>query len=174
VKRLDRLKAFFVDKQFVRKRDFLRSLSLFSGLSNRELGSLLQMFHSRVYQEGEIVFQEGDIGRALFVVESGKVALTRRTQDGKDRAVAELGPGSFFGEMALLEQLPRSAAAVAKEKSALLLLYRSKLDEILRQHPHIGVSIMMHLAQLLSARLRRANQSVPAAIAAESAEQTPA
>lgn len=158
---LGRLRRLLSDAEFIRRREFLRSLSLCQGLTERELGYLLQSFHDRVYEEGEPLFMEGDIGRALFVVESGRVELTRAGAGGAPQKLAELGPGSFFGEMALLEQRPRSASAVALERSSLLLLYRSKLDEILHYHPRIGVPIMTHLARLLSARLRKANQEPP-------------
>ncbi|HAH06072.1 MAG TPA: cyclic nucleotide-binding protein [Elusimicrobia bacterium] len=159
---LEKIRGFFIDKQFIRKREFLKSLSIFKGLSARELGQLLQMFHSRTYHEGETLFLEGDIGRALFIVESGRIELTKNGPGGRKQPLAELGPGSFFGEMALLEHLPRSANAAAKERSVLLLLYRSKLDEILHGYPHIGVAIMTHLARLLSSRLRRASESMAA------------
>lgn len=157
---LRQLKNFFVDKQFSKKRDFLRSLSIFKGLGSQELGYLLQSFHTRTYHEGEALFVEGDIGRALFIVETGKVELTKRGQDGKAQVLAVLGPGSFFGEMALLEQLPRSASAHAAERSSLLLLYRAKLDEMLHSHPRIGIAIMTHLARLLSSRLRKTSQEL--------------
>lgn len=160
---LRRLKNFFIDKQFSKKREFLRSLSIFKGLSSQELGFLLQSFHTRTYHEGEPLFVEGDIGRALFIIETGHVELTKRGQDGKPQSLAVLGPGSFFGEMALLEQLPRSASALAQERSVLLLLYRAKLDEMLHSHPRIGIAIMTHLARLLSARLRKTSRELTAA-----------
>ena len=72
-------------------------------------------------------------------------------------------PGDFFGEMALLEQLPRTATATATERSKLHLLYRSKLDNLLHSHPRVGITVMTHLAQLLSSRLRRASAFSPAA-----------
>jgi CRP/FNR family transcriptional regulator, cyclic AMP receptor protein len=159
-----KLKNIFADARFGKRRNFLRSLSFCEGMRSQDLGYLLQSFHSRTYSEGEPLFLEGDIGRALFVVESGRVELSRQGPDGKPSRMAVLGPGMFFGEMALLEQLPRTATAVALEKSSILLLYRSKLDEILAYHPRVGVAIMTHLARLLSARLRRASQdpvSVP-------------
>lgn len=155
---LGSVRRFFQDRSFSARRDFLRDLPVCEGLRERELGYLLQSFHSRVYNEGEALFLEGDIGRALFIVESGKVELTKRGPDGAPQKLAELGPGALFGEMALLEQLPRSASATATEKSQLLLLYRSKLDDILHYHPRIGVAVMRHLARLLSSRLRRASE----------------
>lgn len=157
------LKRYFQDSRFSARRDLLRGMPLCEGLSERELGYLLQSFHIRVYNEGEALFLEGDIGRALFIVESGKIELTKRAADGNTQRLAELGPGALFGEMALLEQLPRSASAAALEPSTLMLLYRSKLDEILHYHPRIGVSVMRHLARLLSARLRRASDQVTTA-----------
>src|SRR5260370_340635 len=66
-----------------------------------------------------------------------------------------LKPGGFFGEMALLESLPRTATATAAETSRLHLLYRTKLDALLNAEPRVGITIMSHLARLLSARLRR-------------------
>ncbi|MFA6004199.1 MAG: cyclic nucleotide-binding domain-containing protein [Elusimicrobiota bacterium] len=150
------LKKIFTDPNFERKRTFLKSLELFKDLSYTELGHLAQSMHIRTYHEGEVLFMEGDIGRALFILESGRIELYKKSADGSDRKAYTIAPGDFFGEMALLEQLPRTATAKAVEKSRVYLLYRSKLDSILNYHPRIGVGIMSHLAQLLSARLRRA------------------
>lgn len=161
---LKNIKRFFTDVRFAKRREFLRDLSFCKGLSSKELGYLLQSFHSRTYSEGEVLFLEDDIGRALFVVESGKVELTKSGTDGKPQRIAVLGPGTFFGEMALLEQMPRSASAVALETSKVLLLYRSKLDSILHYHPRVGVSVMTHLAKLLSARLRKTSQELTDAL----------
>lgn len=147
---LKQLRKIFFNPQFAARRQFLRSLALFRDLSDRDIGLLSQALHARVYHSGEVLFEEGDIGRALFILESGKVDLVK-----DDVTIFSVKPGDFFGEMALLEQLPRTAKAVAAERSQLLLLYRSKLDSLLHAHPRIGVVIMAHLAQLLSARLRR-------------------
>jgi CRP-like cAMP-binding protein len=159
---LKALRRWFTDPHFSRKRQFLHSLEIFSGLRGREMGALIQALHARTYRPGEVVFVEGDIGRALFILETGKVELTRLGPDGKPAFLYTLKPGEFFGEMALLESLPRSATAVAVEPSRLHLLYRTKLDALLQAEPRIGIAIMSHLARLLSARLRRANSAAPA------------
>lgn len=151
------VKRIFFDQAYQQKKNFLRSLELFKDLKDRELGHLVESLHSRSYKEGEVIFVEGDIGRALFILETGKVDLSKRDASGKTRKIFTLEPGDFFGEMALLEQLPRTATAVAAERSHMHLLYRSKLDAILAYYPHIGISIMTHLARLLSNRLRRAS-----------------
>ena len=150
------LKRWFVDPQFSRKKHFLRSLEIFAELRDSELGQLVHALHARTYRPGEVVFVEGDIGRALFILETGKVELSRKGPDGRSVPVYTLKPGEFFGEMALLESLPRSATATASETSRLHLLYRTKLDGLVQSQPRIGVVIMRHLARLLSGRLRRA------------------
>ncbi|MFI5362490.1 MAG: cyclic nucleotide-binding domain-containing protein [Elusimicrobiota bacterium] len=160
------LKRWFTDPAFSRKKQFLHSLSLFADLKGGEMGALVHALHARTYRPGEIIFVEGDIGRALFIMETGRVELTRAGADGKPILLYTLKPGEFFGEMALLESLPRSATATAVETTRLHLLYRTKLDALLHAEPRIGVSIMGHLARLLSARLRRASGelvSLPAA-----------
>ncbi len=154
---LKSIKRWFIDPRFERKKEFLRSLDIFKELNDRELGYLVSALHSRTYREGEVVFVEGDIGRALFVLETGAVELTRQSAGPRPESLYQLKPGDFFGEMALLESLPRTATATATEKCHLHLLYKSKLDALLHSEPRIGVTIMRHLARLLSARLRRMN-----------------
>lgn len=149
------IRKLFFDPSFQKKKAFLKTLELFKDLHDHELGKLAQSLHSRTYHAGETLFLEGDIGRALFIIESGKVELTRQDASGKPKLIYTVGPGEFFGEMALLEHLPRTASATATERSHLYLLYRSKLDALLHYHPRTGATIMTHIAQLLSARLRR-------------------
>ena len=153
---LKTFKKLFFDTQFQRRKAFLRSLPLFKELRDRELTHLAQTLHARTYHAGEIVFVEGDIGRALFILESGKVELSRSDKSGQPTPLYTVSPGEFFGEMALLEQMPRTASATAVEKSHLYLLYRAKLDALLVNQPRIGATIMSHFARLLSARLRSA------------------
>ena len=158
---LSALKRWFGDPNFRKKRQFLHSLGLFSEMKGSELGTLAQALHARTDRPGEVVFVEGDIGRAFFILESGRVELTRMGPDGKSALLYTLKPGEFFGEMALLESLPRSATATAVETSRLHLLYRTKLDVMIQSNPRIGVAVMTHFARLLSARLRRAGSLPP-------------
>lgn len=148
------LKDFILDPEITRRRESLRKISLFKNLKSSQMTHVLTMLYRRRYQEGEIVFQEGDIGRALVIVESGKVALTKKDKKGDSKTIAELGDGEFFGEMALLEEMPRSASAAASEPSTLFLLYKNSLDELITDRPDIGAPILSSLAALISSRLR--------------------
>lgn len=152
--------GFFLDSRRKEKLDFLRRIPLFEDLKDRQLSHVLQHLYQKEYQSGEFLFEEGDIGRALFIVESGKVELTKKTPDGKSKSLAVVGPGSFFGEMALLEEMPRSASAAALEPSRLHLFYKSKLEAFLERDSEAGVVFMSKLSQVLSSRLRASTGKV--------------
>ena len=153
------------DPEFNRKRKFLQRISLFQGISRREFGHLFQALVSRSYAPGEILFHEGDVGRALFILENGKVELSRMADKGEPAHLATLNPGDYFGEMSLLDERPRTATAAAAEPVKVYLLYKTELEKLIKNVPHIGAAIMMHLAMLLAARLRAMTDSAPISIA---------
>ena len=158
-------KDVWFDPEFNRKRKFLQRGSLFSGISRREFGHLFQALVVRHYEPGEILFHEGDIGRALFILESGRVEISRKTPDGGTLQMAILNPGDYFGEMSLLDERPRSATAAAMESVKIHLLYKTELEKLIRHVPHIGAAIMTHLGMLLAARLRAMTDSAPISLA---------
>ncbi|MDA8243059.1 MAG: cyclic nucleotide-binding domain-containing protein [Elusimicrobia bacterium] len=143
------------DEAILSKLDFLKGIRLFEGIKRRQLIHVLESLQERTYLKGETIFAQGDIGRALFIVFSGKIALARvdaATQ--KSEVIAEVHPGEFFGEMALLEEMPRTATAYALEETKVFMLFKIKLDSLLFSRPHIGVNIAAQLAKIMSARLR--------------------
>ncbi len=101
---------------------------------------------------GAAVFKEGDSGGDMFIIESGQIDIVRKARG--DEPIATLGPGDFFGEMAILEDQPRFAGAVARTSVRLLRIERSAFADVLKQNVEIGVRIMRKLA----ARHRRAEQ----------------
>jgi len=103
---------------------------------------------------GQYLFREGDTGAEMYIVESGSMAILRAARGGEPLAVLE--PGDFLGEMAVLEDQPRFASAVAKTDCRLLRIERSAFAELLRQNVEIAVRIMRKLAL----RQRRAEQRV--------------
>jgi CRP-like cAMP-binding protein len=143
------------DEEILAKLGFLKSIRLFEGIKKRQLIHVLESLQERTYLKGETIFTQGDIGRALFIVFSGKIALARvdpATQ--KSEVIAEVHPGEFFGEMALLEEMPRTATAYAMEDTKVFMLFKIKMESLLFSRPAIGVTIASHLAKILSARLR--------------------
>lgn len=154
----------WLDPEFNRKRKFLQRVSLFNGISRREFGHLFQSLVVRTYAPGEILFHEGDIGRALYILETGHVELSRKSPSGDPVRIAVLNPGDYFGEMSLLDEYARSATAAAMEPIKVHLLYKTDLDRLIKQVPHIGAAIMMHLGTLLAARLRAMSRTSPISI----------
>ncbi|HCC49231.1 MAG TPA: hypothetical protein DEQ38_14110 [Elusimicrobia bacterium] len=143
------------DEEILAKLDFLKGINLFEGIKKRQLIHVLESLQERTYLKGETIFAQGDIGRALFIVSSGKIALSRLDAAAqKAEVIAEVNPGEFFGEMALLEEMPRTATATAAEDTKVFMLFKIKLDSLLFSRPKIGVVVASQLARILSARLR--------------------
>lgn len=93
---------------------------------------------------GQVVFREGEAGQAMYIIEAGSVDIRLAARGGE--AVARLGPGDFFGEMAMLEDQPRFATAVAVDAGRLLRIERAQFADLLTQNVEIAVRIMRKLA----------------------------
>jgi CRP/FNR family cyclic AMP-dependent transcriptional regulator len=132
----------------------LKSVVLFKDLSTRELGMVDNLLHERRYLADEVVFDEGEEGQGLFVVLSGRIRITRH--DVVPQTLLEFGPGSFFGEVALLDQSVRTAQARAIEDTLIVALFRAEFYSILETHSAIASRISYQLARVLATRLRQA------------------
>ncbi len=113
---------------------------------------------------GEFVFREGDLGTAMYVLHEGQVEILQ-TMGGELQAIAVLEKGDFFGEMSLLEELPRNAAARALTDAKVIEINRALFDRMLRDNPEIGVRIM----RKLSRRVRETDELLRTAMAAGAA-----
>ena len=131
----------------------LRALSLFSTLSPRELKTVDGLLHERSYLEDEVIFDQGEEGQALYIIESGKVLICRQGKANNGR-IAELGPSRLFGELALLDNSPRAAQARAAENSSLAVLFRDDFLGLLQTHAVIASKISLQLARHIGQRLR--------------------
>jgi len=105
------------------------------------------------FQAGATVFKEGDGGNEMYVIESGQVDILHPSGNGE--VAASFGPGDFFGEAAMLEDLPRHATALAKAATRLLRIERAAFAEVLRHNPEIAIRIM----RTMMARQRVTEQS---------------
>jgi CRP/FNR family transcriptional regulator len=133
--------------------DTLAHVDLFSTLSKKEIQALAQSCQERSYQAGTTILSQGDTGVGLYVLKSGKVRIIQG--NNPDRAEEEIGiagPGDVLGEMALLDDLPRSASVEAIEDVTALLLPVWEFRSILRSYPDIALKLLV----VLSRRLRKA------------------
>jgi CRP/FNR family cyclic AMP-dependent transcriptional regulator len=132
----------------------LKNVVLFKDLSMRELAMVNSMMHERRYIADEVIFDEGEEGQGLFLVLSGRVKITLPAH--VDQVLIELGPGAFFGEVALLDSSIRTAQARAIEDSQIVALFRTEFYSLLDTHSAIASRISFQLAKVLAARLRQA------------------
>jgi CRP-like cAMP-binding protein len=135
----------------------LRELGLLAGLDDealRELGSTLATIDVR---PGEAVFHEGDGGRDMYVLLEGEMEVLKRSKRDREARVAVLGAGDWFGEMAILDVLPRSATVRAIAPSTLLRLTAQELDVLYRRDLKSYSLIVMNIAREMSRRLRVAD-----------------
>ncbi|OGS42569.1 MAG: hypothetical protein A2506_12905 [Elusimicrobia bacterium RIFOXYD12_FULL_66_9] len=138
----------------------LRSLELFDQYSEERLQALASYLEPLSLEDGAQVFAEGSSGDGLYFVASGRVRITKRLSDAGEKDLASVGPGDCLGEMALLDDIPRSASAYAKGPTELLSLKRADLKRWLASDPSLAMEFFAELVQVQSRRLRRTSDEV--------------
>jgi len=127
----------------------LAEIPMFACLTPEDLEGLASLIQRRDYDKGEIIFHEGDVGTALFIIRRGMVLIRLSHEDGKEVVLGMLGRGEVFGELALLDGDPRSADAVAREDCQLLVLSREDFLRFVTQKPQITMNLLSGLARLV-------------------------
>lgn len=138
----------------------LQALSLFATLNARELRLVEGLLHERDYLAGEVIFDAGEEGQAIYIVFNGKITISR--PGTLHEVIAELGPGTFFGEMALLDNAERSGQARALMPCHLGVLFRTDFMNLLETDARTASKVTMQLARHLGRRLRKATFGNPA------------
>ncbi len=136
--------------------DFLGCVPLFSLLKGEELERLAEHTEEQRVETGAVIIREGDRDRTMYLIVSGRAAVVIGLGSPKERTLVEIGPCSYVGEMALIDDLVRSASVVALEETQLLSLQAETLLEAIRSHP----SLAMELLQTLSRRVRALEKSL--------------
>jgi CRP-like cAMP-binding protein len=131
----------------------MAQMALFAGFEDEDLAIVASCLVPGTYGRGELIFRQGDPGTSLAVIDRGQGKIRMLSPHGKELVLALLGPGEFFGELAVLDGEPRSADAVAMEPSRLLVLQRQDLRRDLEARPRIAVQLL----SVLSRRLRQAD-----------------
>jgi CRP/FNR family transcriptional regulator/CRP/FNR family cyclic AMP-dependent transcriptional regulator len=127
---------------------FLKHASLFQELNDQELEILAANFLPREFRAGEAIFHQGDPGHVLYLVESGQVRIFVNGIDGHETSVVLYGrPGEIFGELAIIDGLPRSASAVAVMDTVVHTLSRERFREYMRRWPQLALNFMQTLTK---------------------------
>jgi CRP-like cAMP-binding protein len=131
------------------KRDVLRNVPLLSSLSETQLEWVASSSRVCRYPKGSIVFHEGDTGDYLLVILRGRVKVVLLGESGHESIIAMLEPPNFLGEVALIDQAPRSATVVAVEETEFLQIASKSFQALISEHPEMAVTVMRHLAKML-------------------------
>ncbi len=125
----------------------LASVPLLAGVDDRVRRRLAEIGKRRTYAAGDTIVEQGTTGTALYIVLSGRARVERGGQ-----AIGQVQGGDFFGELALIEEHPRSASVIATEETDCLLFPAWEFTALLEEHPEIAVPIMRTLIQRLHRR----------------------
>lgn len=135
---------------------FLRNVPIFNELSDQELDKIAALGVRKKYKKGSIILLEEETGAALFVIITGKVKIVRMDDDGREVILSILGESDFFGEMAILDGLTRSASVVATSKSELFMIHRRDFLRLLNDYPMVAIALLREL----TGRLRKADTQI--------------
>lgn len=136
--------------------NFLRNVSIFEELPERDLAKIASLGTRKTFLKGSVILMEDEIGSALFIIIDGKVKVSRLDETGREVILSILGPGEVFGEMSLLDGMKRSATVSALTDTEVLIIYRDDFLNLLNKHPQIAISLLKELTQ----RLRKADMQI--------------
>ncbi len=133
-------------------REFLTKIPMFENLSAEDLNLLTLLWHERSIRKSEVLFRKGDVGSSMFIVEDGAIEICILSeQDQEDIRVSTINRGGFFGELALISGLPRTATAKAIEDCRLLEMWREEFINFLSTRPIVAISMINEIGKRLQA-----------------------
>ena len=138
------------------EKQLLRRVSLFSGLKEDELDALAEVTARKTFQRHSVILLAEEEGNSLFIIQKGRVKVSILSEDGREIVLTLLGDGEVFGEMSLLDGLPRSATVIALEDTEALMLRREDLLRLIERTPQIAIKLMAEL----TIRLRKTDQKI--------------
>ena len=140
--------------------DQLSKIDLLAGLKPQALELLAKVAVDETHAVGTKIFQHGDAGDKLYLILEGRVRISREVPGMGEEALAVLGPGHVFGEMALLDESPRSADARVHERCRLLVIPKDGFDDLLFLHKDLAFEVLWNVVRMLVARLRQTNDKL--------------
>lgn len=132
-----------------------RQSDIFQGLSDGELSQLAHICKMVSYPAGETICSEGECGSEIFVLAEGKASVIVKGNRKKSVQIGSIGQGEIFGEMSIIEDLPRNATLITDVNSKLVVIDRGELENLMNKNSHLGKMVMQNMAQGLSRKLRR-------------------
>ncbi len=138
---------------------YLSKYPPFKGFDDNDLTALGSVGSEKTFRKDELVFEEDSKGDSMYVIKTGAVKILKKVKN-QENTIAVLNPGEFFGEMALLDGLPRSAAVRATADSEVYVINLDGYQRLRREFPHTALKLMDIIIKVLSNRLRQANKNL--------------
>jgi CRP-like cAMP-binding protein len=138
----------------------LKSVELCSGLKQPALELIARIASDETHKRGDKIFRHGEPGEKLYLILEGKVRISREIPGMGEEALAVLGPGQIFGEMALLDESPRSADANVHDKCRVLAVPRDGFDDLLYLNKELAYEVLWSIVRMLLRRLRETNDKL--------------
>lgn len=138
----------------------LATLPLFDGMEPEELATVSTHMHLYNLEEGDLVFEEGEKGNYVCFVVEGILDVIKDAASGERAQIAELSAGDSIGEMAVVDNFPRSATVVAKTPATLLTMTSTEFNQLLALDPPVGIKILKAIARILSINLRKTSSQL--------------
>lgn len=139
---------------------FLRKVALFDGLTIPQLEKILSISHPKTFEGSAFIFHEGDTGDCMYVLAEGKVRISKTVPGIGEEALAILETGQYFGEMALIEEGPRSADAIAHLPCTVWAIGRDQFDQLMFTDKDLAYILLWTFVRTLSERLRETNEKI--------------
>jgi CRP-like cAMP-binding protein len=140
--------------------ELLKKIPLFESLTEDELEEIEKICIRETHTKDTIMFFEGDPGNRCYVIIKGEVRISKFIPNIGEEALAVLKPGEYFGEMALIDNFPRSAHAIANSDVELLAITKADMDKILIADREMGYKLLWTFTRTLSKRLRETNEKI--------------
>lgn len=136
--------------------ELLKKVPIFSNLGDDDLMKIRKLCVTQHYEKDRLILIEEDIGKTLFLIQKGRVKVSRMSDDGREVILSILESGGFFGELALIDGKARSASVTAIEDAEALLLHRGEFMALLEDYPQIAISLLKELAT----RIRKSDTQI--------------
>jgi len=135
--------------------DILKRVPIFEDFGGRDLDRIERILHRRQYGQDEVIFLQGQPGLGMYIIEEGTIEILSEPDKVH---LAELHSGEFFGELALLDDSPRTATAVALTNCKMLCLFQPDLLDLIDRNRRLGIKILFRLASTIGQRLKKTNE----------------
>lgn len=147
------------------KGEVLRGVYLFKELKASEMDLILSIAREKRFKKDDVVFHESEPGNVFYIIVSGSIRISTVVPGVGEEALAILKPGEYFGEMALIDDAPRSASAIANENSLLISITKDDFSNLISENNTLGYKLLWVFTRTLTDRLRKTDEQLKAIFA---------